>query len=75
MKTTLNFPDALIAQAKIEAVREKTTLTKLIVEALEYRMNKNKVPGSLPVSAASGGLVPGQSWADIRHADGDELYR
>lgn len=75
MKTTLNFPDALITRAKIEAVRQKTTLTKLIVEALEYRMKKMSVRGSIPVSKASGGLLSGQTWTDIRHAGGDELYR
>jgi uncharacterized protein GlcG (DUF336 family) len=75
MKTTLNFPDELIAQAKIEAVRRNTTLTALIVDALEHRMAKTKVPGTLPVSTSSGGLSAGHTWENIRHAGGDELYR
>jgi hypothetical protein len=67
MKTTLNFPDNLIRDAKMQAVAEHTTLTKLIIEGLETRLKGRKLnfDADLPVSAADGGLITGYSWDQI----------
>ena len=71
MKTTLDLNDALLANAKSLAARQRTSLTRLIEEGLELRLRagtasngakKKRVP-SLPVYAVKGkgksGLVPG----------------
>ncbi|MDY7027839.1 MAG: DUF2191 domain-containing protein [Spirochaetota bacterium] len=76
MKTTLNFPDALILEAKIIAAREHTTLTGLIVEGLKMRLRQRDVPRELPVSASGGGLMDGHTWEGIRRSvAGNEVYR
>ena len=76
MKTTLNFPDPLVLKAKRRAVEEGTTLTDLIVQGLQARLEKNARLGDLPVSAAAGGLVPGVAWKDLKVAEGgEESYR
>ena len=76
MKTTLNFPDTLITQAKIRAAMEHTTLTGLIVEGLELRMRQSSIIRELPVSRAEGGLLPGNRWETIsREGDGNEVFR
>ena len=48
MKTTLNFPDDLISEAKIQAAIEHTTLTNIIIEGLKIRL-KNETGGKLKV--------------------------
>ena len=72
MKTTLDLNDALLANAKSLAARQRSSLTRLIEEGLELRLRagtaasgakqKNRVP-SLPVYAVKGkgksGLVAG----------------
>jgi hypothetical protein len=76
MKTTLNLPEALVSHAKILAVREKTTLTRLIAEGLKMRMDRGKSPRPLPVSTATGGLQPGLSWENLHRAgDVNEDFR
>jgi hypothetical protein len=76
MKTTLNFPDDIISDAKIRAVRENTTLTDIIVQGLEMRLKKGHKPGRLPVSSASGGLVPGAEWERLtKDGPGNEDFR
>ena len=76
MKTTLNFPDSLISQAKIRAAIEHTTLTGLIVEGLELRMRQSSTTRELPVSKSEGGLRETHSWKDIgREGEGNEVYR
>lgn len=76
MKTTLNFPDDIIAEAKIRAVREKTTLTDLIVQGLKMKLTEGKHPGGLPVSGAGGGLLPEISWEELaEREDADGAYR
>lgn len=76
MKTTLNFPDSLILEAKIRAAREHTTLTGLIVEGLKMRLRQKDIPRELPVSASGGGLKEGHSWENIRHSGAEnEVYR
>ncbi|MBC8452368.1 MAG: DUF2191 domain-containing protein [Spirochaetes bacterium] len=78
MKTTLNFPDDLISEAKILAAIEKTTLTNIIIEGLKIRLKRGtgEQPKVLPISQASGGLQPGYAW-DTIHKDGEqnEVYR
>ncbi len=76
MKTTLNFPDSLILEAKIRAARDHTTLTGLIVEGLKMRLQQSDIPRELPVSASGGGLRDGHTWEAIRRSGaGNEVYR
>ena len=72
MKTTLNFPDPLVLKAKRRAVEEGTTLTDLIVQGLQARLEKNARSGTLPVSTAAGGLVSGVTWKNLKVAEGSE---
>jgi hypothetical protein len=67
MKTTLNFPDEVIREAKIRAAAENTTLTRLILEGLDMRLKRgaSDYQLELPVSAAEGGLRSGYSWESI----------
>jgi hypothetical protein len=53
----------LPAEAKADAARERTTLTRIVEEGLSLRLRgpvrvKRRVQ-SLPVSSRSGGLLPG----------------
>jgi hypothetical protein len=76
MRTTLNFPDDLILKAKMQAVRDKTTLTDIIVQGLELRLKQDKIAGTLPVSKSGGGLRKGISWKELRSKKPeDEQYR
>ncbi|MFT4035723.1 MAG: hypothetical protein QM679_09140 [Patulibacter sp.] len=64
MRTTLNLPDELVAQAREVAVREGTTLTALLTDGLRSRIGQSgagPAPRPLPVLAGGGGL---QSWVD-----------
>lgn len=72
MKTTLNIPDGLAREAKRVALLEGTTLTRLIVEGLENRLEKTQARGPLPVSGAAGGLREGVSWDHLVAAEPDE---
>jgi hypothetical protein len=40
MKTTIEIPDALLAQAKAKAAREKTTVKALVSEGLRQVLSK-----------------------------------
>ena len=42
MKTTLNFPDKLVQEAKRRALDEGTTLTDLVVQGLEARVGRGR---------------------------------
>lgn len=76
MRTTLNFPDDLIRQAKIRAAREGTTLTEIIVSGLTLAVQGTKPRRELPVSQAVGGLVKGVDWKSLHSSDRDgEVYR
>ncbi len=78
MKTTLNFPDDLISEAKIQAAIEHTTLTSIIIEGLKIRLKKGTGanPKVLPVSQSTGGLQPGYAWDTIqRNGEQNEVYR
>ena len=51
MKTTLNLNDELIAEAKILAIRRRTTLTAIIEAALRHAVDaatRNETPIDLP---------------------------
>ncbi|MFP4552150.1 MAG: hypothetical protein ACLFNT_15185 [Spirochaetales bacterium] len=69
MRTTLNLPDELAREAKLRAVEENTTLTRLIVEGLEYRVRSPRSSGPLPVSRASGGVREGVNRASQQRSD------
>lgn len=68
MKTTLNIRDDLLAEAKALAVREHSTLARVVEEGLALRLAaetptsppKDHTPlPALPVSTRRGGLLPG----------------
>ena len=64
MKTTLDINDSLLATAKSLAVRQRTTLTRLIEEGLQLRLRSSHAKISLinpkiPVFKGRGGLVAG----------------
>lgn len=63
MKTTLDLNDALLTKAKTLAAQQRTSLTRLIEEGLQLRLNAQragtKTPVRVPVYRGKGGLVPG----------------
>lgn len=64
MKTTLNLNDRLLADAKVLAARQRTSLTRLIEEGLQLRLRAHagsakQRPVRLPVFKGRGGLVAG----------------
>lgn len=63
MKTTLDLNDALLADAKALAARQRTSLTRLIEEGLQLRLRASRRagrgPARLPVFKGRGGLVAG----------------
>ncbi len=63
MKTTLDLNDALLTKAKTLAAQQRTSLTRLIEEGLQLRLNaqraRTKKPVHPPVYRGKGGLVPG----------------
>ena len=63
MKTTLDIRDDLISKAKALAARERTSLTRIIEEALALRLRRARTPvvalTDLPVSRHSGGVREG----------------
>lgn len=75
MRTTLNLPDVLVAEAKLQALKDRSTLTDLLVEGLQMRLEKARTPVPLPVSKASGGLVSGSDWMHLDTLDPREDFR
>jgi hypothetical protein len=76
MRTTVNIPDSLIKDAKRKAIDEGRTLTDLIVEGLRSRIARSLPARKLPVSTATGGLVPGVDWSLLQPVDpAGEEYR
>ena len=76
MRTTLNLPDPMVAQAKKRALEEGTTMTDILIQGLKARLERSKLVRSLPVSTASGGLVQGVSWDTLEAAEPEgDLYR
>jgi hypothetical protein len=64
MKTTLDINDSLLATAKAQAARQRTTLTRLIEEGLQLRLRSSRVTPKaskrkIPVHKGRGGLVAG----------------
>jgi hypothetical protein len=64
MKTTLDLNDQLLADAKALAAQQRTSLTRLIEEALQLRLRAKAAPAGrskvrLPVLKGRGGLVAG----------------
>jgi hypothetical protein len=62
MKTTLNLNDALLINAKALAAQQRTSLTRLIEEGLQMRLNAQAVPARsvrLPLYRGKGGLASG----------------
>ena len=64
MKTTLDLNDQLLAEAKVLAAQQRTSLTRLIEEGLQLRLRAQATVRSgrrpkLPVFRGGGGLVAG----------------
>jgi hypothetical protein len=63
MRTTIRIKDDLLKRAKKRAAEEGRTLTSLIEDALSLVVTKPKASRrgrvELPVSKASGGVLPG----------------
>jgi hypothetical protein len=64
MRTTVRLPDDLLRRAKRKAAAEDRTLTALIEEGLRTVVDERSKPTRrrrivLPVSKATGGLMPG----------------
>ncbi|MEQ5839933.1 type II toxin-antitoxin system VapB family antitoxin [Paraburkholderia acidicola] len=62
MKTTLDLNEELVAEAKALAVRQHSTLTRIIEEGLQLRLRAQRTPGPLsrlPVFRGKGGLAAG----------------
>jgi hypothetical protein len=81
VRTTLDLNDALLAEAKALAARERLTLTRLIEEGLALRLRRAAVVAAatarpaLPVHAGRGGLTaavadPRRNTALLDAADG-----
>jgi hypothetical protein len=64
MKTTLDLNDQLLADAKVLAAQQRTSLTRLIEEGLQLRLRaqaqaRGRSRPKLPVFKGRGGLVAG----------------
>lgn len=63
MRTTVRLRDELLARAKRKAAEEGRTLTSLLEEGLEVVLAEPETTKRrrvrLPVSSATGGLLPG----------------
>lgn len=80
VKTTLDIDDALLASAKAFAVRERTSVTRLIEEGLRLRLRGEAALARgarprIPVFRGRGGLVrgldPASNRAMLEAADDD----
>ncbi len=74
MKTTLNIQDDLLATAKALAAMQRTTLTRLVEEGLEMRLNaapekRKKKRFVLPTFDGKSGLAKG-----LKGTSNRELY-
>jgi hypothetical protein len=62
VKTTLDINDQLLADAKVLAAQQRTSLTRLIEEGLQLRLRSQAAQRgklSLPVFKGRGGLAAG----------------
>jgi len=77
MRTTIRIKDDLLERAKKRATEERRSLTSLIEDGLVLVLTKSKMTRRkqvvLPVSQASGGVLPG---VDLnRSGDLEEVMR
>lgn len=75
MQTTLRIDDSLYREAKAEAARQGTTLTRFLEEGLRLRLHgkapQNPKPYSFPVF--SSGVTDSRTWEEIKQtAEKDE---
>lgn len=76
MRTTLNLPDRLVAEAKRRALEEGTTLTDLLTQGLRNRLEQRTRDFTLPVSKSDGGLAAGVTWETLEAAEpAEDRYR
>jgi len=76
-RTTVRLPSELLSRAKRMAAEEARTLTSLIEEGLRLVVSKDRqkakrLRGRVPVSKATGGLMPGvdiTKYSDIQGMD------
>lgn len=78
MRTTLDLPDDLLAEARELAARERTTLTALLADGLRLRLHqpaRRDAPRPLPTSSVGGGMHawvdPGSNASILDAADGE----
>ena len=74
MRTTLNLPDAIAAQAKKRALEEGTTMTDILVQGLKARLERTTLARVLPVSKFAGGLASGVAWDSLVAAESAEVW-
>lgn len=72
MKTTVEIPDDVFAEAKALAAQERTTLRALLLEGLRWALRQRKVRRQFQLRDASvdgegvqAGIAEG-SWAQVR---------
>lgn len=74
MRTTLNLPDGLVAQAKAQAAASGQTLTSLIEEGLRLVLQKHDVPcPAAPEPLPAYGDPDGRVLVDL--GDHDAVWR
>lgn len=69
MKTTVEIADAIFADARKLAAREKVTLRSLIEDGLRRVLSDRKAPRKFKLrdrSVKGTGLRPGVSWSGLR---------
>ena len=71
MKTTLDFHDPLLAEAKAFAASQRVSLTRLIEEGLRMRLRAGDAPAArkrrpMPVFDGKSGLAPGLAGLSTR---------
>jgi ribbon-helix-helix CopG family protein len=74
MRTTVRLPEDLLRRAKRKAAAEGRTLTALIEDGLRAVVDEQGRPPKrrrvvLPVSKATGGLMPGVDLSDIQEME------
>lgn len=70
MKTTLNIPDAVMAELRREAARQGRTMSELVEAALRLLLRQRRRPADLPPLPT---LSSGGHQVDI--ADREALYQ
>lgn len=71
MKTTLNFHDELLTEAKSFAASQRVSLTRLIEEGLRMRLRAGNTPAAtrqraMPTFNGKSGLAPGLTGLSTR---------